>query len=187
MRLLIMGAPGAGKGTQAVRICETFDIPHISTGDLFRDNVTRGTDLGKLVQDLMARGEFVPDEVTTQMLRQRFEAEDAKKGFLLDGYPRTAGQVEDLDAILAEQGAAIDRVLELTVDTEVVVQRLLARAQEQGRLDDTEQVIRHRQDLYREQTAAVLAIYEARGQLVRIDGLGDVDEVTARVLAALGR
>ena len=187
MRLLIMGAPGAGKGTQALRISETFGIPHISTGDLFRDHVKRGSELGKLVQGMMSRGEFVPDEVTTQMVRHRFEEEDAKRGFLLDGYPRTTGQVGDLDAILAEQGAGLDGVLELTVDTEVVVQRLLARAAEQGRLDDTEEVIRHRQDLYHEQTEAVTALYEARGQLVRVDGLGEVDEVAARVMAALGR
>ena len=187
MRLLIMGAPGAGKGTQAQRISERFDIPHISTGDLFREHVRRQDELGRLVQDLMARGEFVPDEVTTQMVRVRFEQEDARRGFLLDGYPRTTGQVGDLDAILAEQGASLDGVLELTVDTEVVVQRLLARAADQGRLDDTEEVIRHRQDLYRQQTEAVTAMYDARGQLVRVDGLGAVDEVCARVMAALGR
>jgi len=187
MRLLIMGAPGAGKGTQALRISEMFSIPHISTGDLFRDNVNRGTELGQLVQGLMQRGEFVPDEVTTQMVRHRFEADDARQGFLLDGYPRTTGQVGDLDAILAEQGVGLDGVLELTVDTEVVVKRLLARAAEQGRTDDTEEVIRHRKELYHQQTEAVTALYEKRGQLVRVDGLGSVDEVATRVRTALGR
>jgi adenylate kinase len=187
MRLLIMGAPGAGKGTQALRISEEFGIPHISTGDLFREHVREQTELGQLVQGLMSRGEFVPDDVTTQMVRHRFDADDVKNGFLLDGYPRTTGQVGDLDGILAEQGVGIDYVLELTVDTEVVVQRLLARAAEQGRLDDTEEVIRHRQELYHQQTEAVTALYAARDQLVRVDGLGSVDEVAARVTAALGR
>ena len=183
MRLLIMGSPGAGKGTQSAMICEEFGIPHISTGDLFRENLTQGTALGQEAKKYMDAGEYVPDSVTNGMVRERLKAPDAKSGFLLDGYPRTVAQVAELDGMLST--TPLDRVIELTADTEIVVERLLGRAQDQGRADDTEEVIRRRLEVYEEQTAPLTALYKSRGLLVQVDGLGSVEEVTARISAAL--
>ena len=183
MRLLIMGPPGAGKGTQAAMICEEFGIPHISTGDLFRLNLSQGTALGEEAKKYMDAGEYVPDSVTNGMVRERLKEADTRDGFLLDGYPRTVAQVAELDGMLS--GKPLDRVIELTADTDEVVKRLLGRAQEQGRADDTEEVIRRRLEVYEEQTAPLTALYKTRGILVQVDGLGTVDEVTARISAAL--
>ena len=183
MRLLIMGPPGAGKGTQAAMICEEFGIPHISTGDLFRLNLSQGTALGEEAKKYMDAGEYVPDSVTNGMVRERLKENDARDGFLLDGYPRTVAQVAELDGMLS--GKNLDRVIELTADTDEVVKRLLGRAQEQGRADDTEEVIRRRLEVYEEQTAPLTALYKSRGILVQVDGLGSVEEVTARISAAL--
>jgi len=186
MRMLIMGPPGAGKGTQASVIAGRLGISAISTGDIFRANVTQGTPLGVQAKQYMDAGEYVPDEVTNDMVRDRLREPDARDGFLLDGYPRTLAQVDFLDGVLAERGQALERVLELTVDTEEVVARLLRRALDQGRTDDTEDVVRRRLEVYTEQTAPLLAVYRDRGLLVQVDGLGPIDQVTDRALEALG-
>lgn len=185
MRLLILGPPGAGKGTQAVRVAERYGVPAISTGDIFRQNIRDETPLGQKVKAIIDSGQYVPDEVTNDLVRDRLAQDDARGGFLLDGYPRTADQVRELDDILAGQGLALEHVLELTVDTEEVVARLLKRAETDGRSDDTEDVIRTRQQVYADQTAPLLDVYRERGLLVQVDGTGEVDEVTERVLAAL--
>ena len=184
-RMVLLGPPGAGKGTQAARISERLGVPAISTGDIFRANVAGETELGKQAKQYMDRGEYVPDSVTNAMVKDRIAQEDAAEGFLLDGYPRTEAQVNELDAMLAEAGLALDVVLEITADNEVVVERLLKRASEQNRADDTEPVIRRRLEVYAEQTAPLAALYEAEGLLVRIDGIGEVDEVTDRIMTAL--
>lgn len=185
MRLIIVGPPGAGKGTQASRIAASFGIPAISTGDIFRANIKNETDLGKQVKDILSSGGYVTDEVTNAIVRDRLHEDDAAQGFLLDGYPRTLAQVDALDAMLAEDGHALDAVLELTVDEEAVVQRLIKRAEIEGRSDDTEQVIRERQAIYRKETAPLAELYGQRGLLVQVDGMGEVDEVTARIERAL--
>ncbi|HET8983061.1 MAG TPA: adenylate kinase [Pedococcus sp.] len=185
MRLIIVGPPGAGKGTQASRIAASFGIPAISTGDIFRANIKNETDLGKQVKDILSSGGYVTDEVTNAIVRDRLHEDDAAQGFLLDGYPRTVAQVDALDAMLAEDGHALDAVLELTVDEEAVVQRLIKRAEIEGRSDDTEQVIRERQAIYRKETAPLAELYGQRGLLVQVDGMGEVDEVTARIEQAL--
>lgn len=185
MRLIFMGPPGAGKGTQAQRVADEFGIPAISTGDIFRSNVSEGTELGQQAQRYMDAGEYVPDEVTNAMVRDRLDQDDARGGFLLDGYPRTLAQVEELDDMVAAGGAKLDRVVVLTVDPEELVSRLVARARTEGRADDTEEVIRRRQEVYTEQTAPLLEVYRDRGLLVEVVGMGEVDEVTARVLAVL--
>lgn len=185
MRLLILGPPGAGKGTQAGRIAEHRDIPAISTGDIFRSNISGETALGLQVQAILASGGYVPDEVTNAVVRDRLGEADAAVGFLLDGYPRTPGQVEALDEMLSDRGESLDGVLELTVDTDEVVQRLTRRAVEQGRVDDTEEVVRERMRVYAEETAPLARIYRDRGLLVQVDGMGSVEEVTARIAAVL--
>ncbi|MDA8436486.1 MAG: adenylate kinase [Actinomycetales bacterium] len=186
MRVVLMGPPGAGKGTQAVVVSERLGVPHVSTGDIFRANVAGGTPLGLEAKRYMDAGDYVPDSVTNAMVRDRLGQPDAAVGFLLDGYPRTVAQVDELAAMLAEHGAALDHVVELTVDRDELVARLVKRATEQGRSDDSEDVIRRRQEVFAEQTAPLTALYEAQGLLVRVDGMGPVAEVTARVLAALG-
>lgn len=185
MRLIILGPPGAGKGTQASRIAESFGIPAISTGDIFRANIKNETELGKQVKDILASGGYVTDEITNAIVRDRLFEDDAEQGFLLDGYPRTAAQVDALDAILAEHDHRLEAVLELTVDEDAVVERLLKRAEVEGREDDTEEVIRERQAIYRKETAPLADLYEKRGLLVQVDGMGDVDEVAARIDEAL--
>ncbi len=183
----MMGPPGAGKGTQAKFIAEHFDIPAVSTGDIFRANVSEGTPLGLQAKTFMDAGDYVPDEITNGMVRDRLAQPDATQGFLLDGYPRTVDQVDELDRMLAGSGAKLDAAVVLTVDDEELVQRLLKRAQTDGRTDDTEEVIRHRQDVYNEQTAPLLAVYAGRGLLIEVDGMGSVDEVSSRIFASLGR
>ena len=185
MRLIILGPPGAGKGTQAAKIADKFGIPAISTGDIFRANIKNETPLGLQVKEVLASGGYVTDEITNAIVRDRLFEDDAEQGFLLDGFPRTAAQVETLDAILAEHGHALGAVLELTVDDEAVVQRLLKRAEIEGREDDTEEVIRERQAIYRRETAPLTDVYSARGLLVQVDGMGSVDEVFTRVSEAL--
>ena len=184
-RLLLIGAPGAGKGTQAVQLAETFGIPAISTGDIFRYNVKNETELGKLAKSFMDRGEYVPDTVTNDLVRSRLAEPDAAGGFLLDGYPRTSEQVAELDGMLEAAGTQLDAVVLLTADTDEVVRRLLNRAVEQGRADDTEDVIRRRLEIYEEQTAPLINVYAGRNLVVTIDGLGEVAEVTGRITAAL--
>ena len=185
MRLIILGPPGAGKGTQAELISAGRGIPAISTGDIFRANIQQETALGLQVKEILASGAYVPDEVTNAIVRDRLAQPDTEVGFLLDGYPRTPGQVEALDEMLAEHGRRLDLVLELVADTDEVVQRLLKRAEEQGRADDTEEVIRRRLQVYAEETAPLTAIYRERGLLRQVDGMGPVQEVTARINAVL--
>ena len=184
-RMLIIGPPGAGKGTQAVRISEKLGIPAISTGDIFRANIKGRTALGQEAKSFIDAGDLVPDSVTNRMVRDRLAEADTADGFLLDGYPRNAAQVKELDAILAELGQELDVVLQLTADREELVQRLLGRAQKEGRTDDTEEVIRHRLDVYDAETAVVVDLYAERGIVREVDGLGSVDEVTERIMAAL--
>ena len=180
-----MGPPGAGKGTQARFVADHFGVPAISTGDIFRANVSEGTPLGVEAKRYMDAGEYVPDEVTNLMVRNRIDEDDADPGFLLDGYPRTLAQVEELDGMIRFTGHRLDAVVVLTVDSEELVQRLLQRAVTDGRADDTEDVIRRRQELYLEQTEPLIEVYRERGILVEVDGMGEVDEVTARIFAAL--
>jgi adenylate kinase len=185
MRLILMGPPGAGKGTQAKYVAARFGIPAISTGDIFRANVSRGTPLGVEAKKYMDAGEYVPDEVTNRMVRNRIDEPDAEPGFLLDGYPRTLAQVEELDGMIGHTGHKLDAVVVLTVDEEEVVQRLLRRAQVEGRADDTEEVIRRRQEVYVEQTEPLIGVYRGRGILHEVDGMGEVDEVTERIFAEI--
>jgi adenylate kinase len=185
MRLILMGPPGAGKGTQARFVAEHFDIPAISTGDIFRANVSQGTPLGVEAKRYMDAGEYVPDEVTNLMVRNRIDEPDAESGFLLDGYPRTLAQVTELDGMIEFTGHRLDAVVVLAVDSEELVQRLLQRAQTDGRADDTEDVIRRRQEVYLEQTEPLIAVYRERGILVEVDGMGEVDDVTTRIFDAL--
>ncbi|MEN9606194.1 MAG: hypothetical protein RLZZ600_25 [Actinomycetota bacterium] len=184
-RLLLIGAPGAGKGTQAERLSAAFSIPAISTGDIFRHNVKNETELGKQAKAFMDRGEYVPDSLTNALVRDRLSQSDAAAGFLLDGYPRTADQVVELDDILASNETELEAVVLLTADTDEVVRRLLNRALEQGRADDTEDVIRRRLEVYEEQTAPLISVYAERGLVIMIDGLGEVNEVTERILEGL--
>jgi len=184
-RFLLIGPPGAGKGTQATLLAQAYGIPAISTGDIFRANVKAETELGVLAKGFMARGEYVPDSLTNDLVRDRLSYEDAQPGFLLDGYPRTRDQVLELDDILGSDGKSLDAVILLKADPDELVRRLLNRAQEQGRADDTEDVIRHRQSVYLEQTAPLIEIYSARGIVIEIDGLGQVGEVTERILNSL--
>lgn len=184
-RLILLGPPGAGKGTQAEKIGERLAIPAISTGDIFRANVAERTELGQTAQRYMDAGEYVPDEVTNAMVADRLAQDDARTGFLLDGYPRTEPQVAELDEMLAAAGTGLDAVVELTADHDEVVARLLNRAREQGRADDTESVIRRRLEVYAEQTEPLVRIYAERGLLIEVDGLGSIEEVTQRLLAAV--
>jgi adenylate kinase len=185
MRLLIMGPPGAGKGTQAKLIAEHYGIPAISTGDIFRAMKTADTPLARQVRDIMNSGGYVSDEITNQIVAERLTQPDCEGGFLLDGYPRTLAQVETLDAALAERGTPLDAVLSLLADENEVVARLLKRAETEGRADDNEETIRVRQHVYAEQTAPLLDVYRGLGLLVEVDGLGEVDEVSGRLFAAL--
>ncbi|HEY5890513.1 MAG TPA: adenylate kinase [Acidimicrobiia bacterium] len=179
MNLLFIGPPGAGKGTQAMRVAEKLDIPHISTGEMFRHHVSEGTDFGRQVDEIMKSGGYVPDEITVGMLASRLEEPDAKKGFILDGFPRTAPQVKALDDLLGEDG--LDAVVVLDVDEEALVGRLVAR----GRDDDNEETIRNRFQMYHGQTQPVLDIYNDRDLVISVDGMGDIDVVTDRLLSAL--
>jgi len=184
-RLLIVGPPGAGKGTQAARIAERFGIPTISTGDIFRKNIAEQTELGKQVKAIVDGGDYVPDSLTNALVTDRLNEADADGGFLLDGYPRTPDQVEFLNELLASHGHSLDAVIRLVADQEEVVRRLRQRAVEQGRVDDSEEAIRHRQEVYQRETAPLLEMFREHGLLVEVDGLGPIDDVTERIFAAL--
>lgn len=185
MKLLLIGPPGAGKGTQASKLSEVFGIPAISTGDIFRANVKNETPLGLEAKSYMDRGAYVPDDLTNKLVRDRLQNPDCANGFLLDGYPRTADQVNELDDILRETNSTLDAVIQLTADTDEVVRRLAKRAVEQGRSDDTEDVIRNRMAVYEDQTAPLISMYAARGSLIMVDGLGEIEAVTSRIVEAL--
>jgi adenylate kinase len=179
VRLLFIGPPGAGKGTQAGKVAARLGIPHVSTGAMFRDHVSRGTDLGRKVEAIMAAGDYVPDEVTVAMLSERISQDDAGNGFILDGFPRTETQVASLDRLIGEDG--LDKVVVFEVDEDELTERLLSR----GRDDDNEDTIRYRFKVYLEQTQPLIEIYEARSVTVYVDGLGEVDEVTDRILSKI--
>ncbi|GGI48174.1 adenylate kinase [Agromyces flavus] len=184
-RFLIVGPQGSGKGTQGVLVAEAFGVPQVATGDIFRENVKGGTDLGKKVQEIIEAGHLVPDELTSELVRDRLEQPDAEHGFLLDGYPRNRGQVEHLDAFLEGRGESLDAVIELVVPRDESISRLQQRASEQGRTDDTEDVIANRLAIYERETAPILDVYRERDLVLRIDGVGTLDEVTERIFAAL--
>lgn len=184
-RLLIVGPPGAGKGTQSARLLETFSIPAIATGDIFRKNIKEETPLGVEVKAIVDAGDYVPDSLTNALVTSRLEEEDALEGFLLDGYPRTLEQVSYLDDLLAAKGQSLDAVIQLVADQEEVVARLRKRAIEQGRTDDTEDAIRHRQQVYGRETTPLIAVYRDRGLLIEVDGLGEIDDVSSRISEAL--
>lgn len=179
MKLLFIGPPGAGKGTQAQRVAERLGVPHVSTGDMFREHVSQGTELGAKVEKIMAAGDYVPDEITVAMLEDRINRPDASGGFILDGFPRTPGQVASLDSLIGEDG--LDRVVVFEVDRDELTERMLAR----GRADDTAETIRNRFNVYLEQTQPIIDIYDERGLTVRVDGIGEIEEVTDRVIQAL--
>lgn len=184
-RLLIVGPQGSGKGTQGVRIAESYGIQVVSTGDIFRANIKEGTPLGQQVTAILDKGDLVPDELTSEIVRDRLLQDDAANGFLLDGYPRNAAQVEHLDVFLAGRGESLDAVILLDVPRSESLERLKLRAAEQGRSDDTDEAIAHRLDIYEHETAPILEVYGPRGIVDRIDGVGSLDEITDRVFAAL--
>jgi adenylate kinase len=179
MRLLFIGPPGAGKGTQAERVADRLGIPHVSTGEMFRHHVSIGSDLGRKVDAIMAAGDYVPDEITVAMLAQRIAEPDAVGGYILDGFPRTVVQVKSLDDLIGEDG--LDRVVVFEVDETELVERMLSR----GRVDDTSETIRNRFKVYLDQTQPLLDVYDARGVTVSVNGLGEVGEVTDRIVDVL--
>jgi adenylate kinase len=185
IRMLLIGPPGAGKGTQAALLAQHFGIPAISTGDIFRENVRNETPLGLEAKAFMDRGEYVPDSLTNALVRDRLNQEDAVAGFLLDGYPRTIDQVEELDDILEETDKKLDVVVQLTADSEELLRRLSGRAQELGRSDDTPEVIKRRLDVYEEQTAPLIDIYASRSLVAKVNGLGEIPDVTNRIIEVL--
>lgn len=185
MRLLIMGPPGVGKGTQAQGVAAHYSVPAISTGDIFRANVREGTPLGLEVARIMAEGSYVPDEITDAIVADRLAQPDAAAGWLLDGYPRTVGQVAALDHILTDSATALGAVISLTCELDHLIERLLHRAAIEGRADDNEATIRRRMEVYAEATDPLLAIYRDRGLLVEVDGLGSIEEVASRIIEAL--
>ncbi|TXK59118.1 adenylate kinase [Alkalisalibacterium limincola] len=186
MRLVLLGAPGSGKGTQATRLKDHLGVPHISTGDLLRAEVAAGTALGVQAKEVMARGELVSDAILLGMLEDRFSRPDTAQGFILDGYPRNLAQADALDALLERIGQPVDRAVQLDVPTEVLVDRLAGRASLEGRADDTPEAVRHRLKVYEDATAPVVDHFEGQGKLVALDGVGEVDEVLARILSAIG-
>jgi adenylate kinase len=184
-RFLIVGPQGSGKGTQGVLVAEAFGVPAISTGDVFRENISGGTELGSRVQAIVEAGDLVPDELTCELVRDRLAQPDAARGFLLDGFPRNRAQVADLEEFLAGRGEALDAVIELSVPRDESISGLRQRAIDQGRTDDTEQVIANRLAIYERETAPILDEYRGKGLVVQVDGVGSLDEVTERIFDAL--
>ncbi|HEY3575141.1 MAG TPA: adenylate kinase [Arthrobacter sp.] len=184
-RILLIGPPGSGKGTQAHRLSGQLHIPEISTGDMFRSHLANGSPLGREIKEFLDAGNLVPDHLTTAMLRERLQERDARDGFLLDGYPRTVSQMDDLDGILDAAGTRLDAVVEITAHDDEIVRRLLLRSDAEGRSDDTEDVIRHRLELYRQETEPVIERYGRRALLVSVDGTADMDAVTVSALQGI--
>lgn len=185
MRLLIMGPQGVGKGTQAELLAKHYDIPAISTGDIFRYNLKNNTPLGQEAKTFMNKGLLVPDELTNKIVKDRLAMEDAAKGWILDGYPRNAAQVEALDTMLEELGTPLDNAIALTADRSVLMERMTKRAEIEGREDDTPEAIAKRLDVYEHETAPILDIYRTRGNLVEIDGVGEIADISAAIIAKL--
>ena len=185
MRLLIMGPQGVGKGTQAALLAEHYGIPAISTGDIFRANIKGKTELGLKVIEYTDKGELVPDELTNSIVKDRLAQDDTANGWILDGYPHNAAQVEALDAMLEELGTPLDAVVALDADHDVLMARIAKRAEEQGRTDDTPEAIAKRLATYAKETAPLLDTYKSRGQLVAIDGVGEIDAIQKNIVAAL--
>lgn len=187
MRLVLLGPPGSGKGTQASRLKDKLQIPHISTGDLLRAEVAAGTPLGVQAKEVMARGDLVSDDILLGMLESRLGRDDVANGFILDGYPRNLAQASALDELLAKIGQPLDAVVQLDVATDLLVERIAGRAKAEGREDDNPESVRKRLQVYNDSTAPVIGFYDKRGTLARVDGVGSLDEVLARILAAIGR
>ncbi len=185
MRLVLLGPPGSGKGTQAVRLKEHLQVPHISTGDLLRAEVAAGSKLGMEAKEVMARGQLVSDEILLGMLENRFSQPDTRGGFILDGYPRNLAQADALNALLERIGQPMDAAVQLDVATDLLVERIAGRAQEEGRADDTPESVRTRLNVYSEQTAPVVDFFRQRGKLSVVDGVGSLDDVFARIISAL--
>ena len=188
MKLIFLGPPGAGKGTQAARIETAYEIPQLSTGDMLRAAVADGTEIGKQAKDIMARGDLVPDEVVVGIISEHIQAPDCANGFILDGFPRNVSQARALDGVLVEKGINLDAVIELAVDPEILIARILKRAQESAdgpRDDDTEEALQHRLRVYEEQTAPVADFYAEKGILRTLDGMQEIDEVTQQIRSAL--
>jgi adenylate kinase len=185
MRIVLMGAPGSGKGTQAALIVKELGLPHISTGDLLRAAVAAGTELGKQAKTVMDRGELVSDDIVLGLLEERLAEDDAAGGFILDGFPRNIAQAEALDALLERLGQPVDEALQIDIDEDQVVTRIAKRAALEGRSDDTEETVRNRLDVYAEQTAPVVDYYAQRGVLSRVLGDGSIEEVFERIRAVL--
>lgn len=185
MRLVLLGAPGSGKGTQAARLKEHLQVPHISTGDLLRAEVAAGSPLGLQAKEVMARGELVSDDILLGMLKDRFSRDDTRAGFILDGYPRNLAQAAALDELLAALGQKFDAAVQLTVDNELIIERLAGRAKAEGRADDNPESVRKRLEVYDQQTAPVIEFYRQHGQLTIVDGVGGLDEVFNRIIEAI--
>ena len=184
-RLLIVGPQGSGKGTQGIRIAEAFGIPTVSTGDVFRGAVAAGSDLGLQVKAIIEAGDLVSDELTSAVVRERLSQADAENGFLLDGYPRNVAQVMHLDEFLQGRDEELDAVILLDVPRDESISRIALRAREQGRTDDTEEVIANRLAIYERETSPIIGVYESRDIVDRVDGVGTFDEITERIVSAL--
>jgi adenylate kinase len=185
MRLLIMGPQGVGKGTQAERLCAHYSITHIATGDIFRANIKGGTQLGKQAQAYINKGQLVPDELTNKLVEDRLGQKDVEGGWILDGYPRNAGQVAALDEMLERLGTPLDAVVALEADRDVLLERMAKRAQIEGRSDDNPETIKARLAVYEKETKPLLDTYEKRGLLVRINGVGSIESITDDIIAHL--